>query len=80
MLHTQLVGLVYASDLLRCPGGQDLNQTALVGASSLNGKPRGEGFISQCTKLSPRQRRNATRNLQRIKTTHRILSTQFVHF
>ena len=38
MLHTQLVGLVYAPDLLGCPGGQDLNQAAFICASSLEGQ------------------------------------------
>lgn len=80
MLHTQLVGLVYAPDLLRRPGGQDLNQAALIRASSLNVKARGEGVMSQVTKLSPRHRRNTTRNLQRIKTTHLVPAIGFAHF
>lgn len=46
MLHTQLVGLVYAPDLLGHPGGQDLNQAALIRACALNAKPRGEGYES----------------------------------
>lgn len=80
MLRTQLVGLVDAPDLLRCPGGQDLNQAALVCASPLHGKPRREGFMSQLPKSGPTERRSITRNLQRIKTTHRVLATGFSHF
>lgn len=38
MLLTLLVCLVDATDLLRVTRGQDLNQTALVRASSLNVK------------------------------------------
>lgn len=80
MLHTQLVGLVYAPDLLGCPGGQDLNQAAFICASSLNVKARGEGVMNQVTKLSPRHRRNITRNLQRIKTTHLVPEIGYAHF
>lgn len=80
MLRTQLVGLAYAVDLLGRPGGQDLNQAALIGASALNGKPRGQDFMSQFTKSGPGQRRNTTKNLQRTKTTQRVLTTGLAHF